>query len=105
MFSTEVFFLLFARMNSKGYLSVPKKWRDFLDIKIGSMVSIDHTSDSIILSTVYDSQLNTRVLNTNGQLLIPAEIRRLMHLHSFTKFSVSYDKEDINRIVLTIHRQ
>ena len=79
-------YIYVARMFARGQITVPVEIRRFLQVKEGDEVLFTHNKDSeiVLCNTLQIEPLPliyiSRKITRNGQLVIPADIRRLLQI-------------------------
>lgn len=83
------------RLGKTGQIYIPTLIREEIDFKIGDLINIILEGEKIILSNKagYEEE-NKCVINQNGSVHIPSEIRRFSKIGTVAVFKATIDKQE-----------
>src|SRR5699024_11584775 len=86
-------------MSSRIYFAIPSAWKKKLSIKQGNKTKLCIKNNSIVINAC--NQYTTEIVNTigrEGQIYIPAEVRRHFDIKGIKRFEVFID--EINKRII-----
>ncbi|SFA70190.1 MULTISPECIES: AbrB/MazE/SpoVT family DNA-binding domain-containing protein [unclassified Bacillus (in: firmicutes)] len=87
-------------LNKSGIVILPKKWRDRFALKPGNLVDLEYDNSAIVIKKhMHETKNNSRVINEEGSVLLPMELRNLMGLTPQDEFCLYIDEDNERFIV------
>ena len=86
--------MLLKKLNKKGQISIPKKIQQQLKIKDGDSLAIFQQKELIILKSQHPNQRLNQCILSGGRISIPAELRRILNIHTESDFVMEVSVPD-----------